>query len=110
LGNIHVKTDFQSMGQYQIQRYLATAAANSYTGAIYSSGAEIISGFTPTAHPRENYVNANIIDPVTAVQIQIWELGNSLADIVGSMPKALSTPNDDPGKKLADCYKGGGKK
>jgi hypothetical protein len=26
------------------------------------------------------------------------------------MPKALSTPNDDPGKKLADCYKGGEKK
>jgi RHS repeat-associated protein len=79
----------------------------SYTTPFYDG---IIPGWTESRNPYVNYtINGAIGD--APLNTQIWELGNSLAFITGTMPKKLRSPGDDPGAKTLECYlKGTGQK
>jgi RHS repeat-associated protein len=79
----------------------------SYSG---DTGIGIVPGWTDSRNPFTNYTLNGVIGP-GAVDTQIWELGNSLALIEGTMPSKLRAPSDDPGAELLDCYlKGTGQK
>jgi hypothetical protein len=71
-----------------------------YTTPVHTG---IIPGWTDSRNPYVNYTtNGSIGDAV--VDTQIWELGNSLADITGTMPAKLKSDRQDPGAKTLECY------
>ncbi len=66
----------------------------------------------PRFNPYTNYI-ASELDPARALFNQLWELGNSLAAITGTIPAQYkedptNNPDLEPGKQLTDCVKAGG--
>jgi len=77
---------------------------NPNIGATYNSNNfSSIPGWTYSSNPWTNYtVNATVGQ--AAVDTQIFELGNSIADILGIAPPHEHDPSDDPGNLLLTCY------
>lgn len=69
----------------------------------WEPGQGLYSGFTPNWYPYINYTGSDIQDPGDVLNIQIWELGNSLATITG-----LDNENEQQAQALSDCYRDGG--
>jgi hypothetical protein len=107
LPDIHITSDFQTKNSVtMIKEGVSEAAQRSYTGQVFDPAHSIIEGYTDRSNPSTNYINTGLIDPDSILETQIHELGNSLANITGTMPSKLNTPADDPGQKLKDCYTG----
>jgi RHS repeat-associated protein len=60
-------------------------------------------GWTSSKDPYTNYTENGAVGQ-TAVDTQIWELGNSLAWITHTMPTSLPNWTKDPGGVLLKCY------
>jgi RHS repeat-associated protein len=60
-------------------------------------------GFTNSGNPFTNYT-AREVTWQYAIDVQIWELGNSLSIISGSAPETLKNYSYDPGATTLGCY------
>ena len=95
-----------------IYREYVQNAADSIDAAI--GGGYTSANLDPSVsrlNPYTNYTARDTKSPF--VDIQIYELGNSLAAITGTIPAAYSAapennPDQEPGKQLSDCVKNGG--
>jgi len=73
-----------------------------YVNPDFPPGA-FIPGWTDPANPYTNYtVNGTVGQ--AAMDTQIWELGNSLSVILGTLPSVLEDPAHDPGADTLRCY------
>lgn len=95
-GLITVTNDIQSMSADAI----TTDAKFQHQ---WQEGDSPFHGETPYWYPYINYTANDLIFNRTALTVQIWELGNSLAVITG-----LDNTNEQQAQQLDDCYKNGG--
>jgi hypothetical protein len=92
-----ITNDIQSMEEL---------AMNSVTSNAYANpGPYAAEGLTNSANPYTNYTENGTVGQA-AVQVQIFELGNSISDIENGppAPASLTGPSQDPGAALSDCY------
>jgi RHS repeat-associated protein len=70
---------------------------------VANTASSSVTGWTDPRNPYTNYtVNSTVGQ--AAINTQIWELGNSLSDILGMTPSHLHDWRNDPGGVLLGCY------